>query len=478
MLCPNCESENRDGAKFCDECGFPLTGAIARAATDALPGADAPAFAAPEAGDAEEPAVPNPAATAALGGVAAAFAEEPGAGEGTAPETAEAPGNAEPAAGAAHDAEVTAAIKLDTAGIDQPADDYGERLVGADYVQPQASWRDGQTMQMPRIETDEAPKSTDFLASSTAGKQGRGKKVAAIVVAVVVVLAAAIAFGTYQAQLWGGIAVPDVTGMTESDATGVLEEHGFAVRSTQVKSDDTEGLVLIMDPAAGSRAAEGSEIVIHIATAREVPDVVGKTEDEAKAAMEEAGYENVTYDKERSDEEAGKVLSVSPEAGTRAKSTVAVMVKVAEPYIVPDVSGMSYDEAVAAIGEAGLAFDAYYVETENYPEGTLLGTDPEAGTQVKHDTVVYLQLARQRGAQLVNLTRDMLSPGSSVTVDGVSYEIESLDSVEYVGDDAVAFSLTGRPYTYFMGQYISLDSQGVSGHVYWTSDNGVADITS
>ena len=37
MRCPNCENENRDQAKFCDECGFPLTGAIARAAIESLP---------------------------------------------------------------------------------------------------------------------------------------------------------------------------------------------------------------------------------------------------------------------------------------------------------------------------------------------------------------------------------------------------------------------------------------------------------
>ena len=26
MKCPNCETENRESAKFCDECGFPLLG--------------------------------------------------------------------------------------------------------------------------------------------------------------------------------------------------------------------------------------------------------------------------------------------------------------------------------------------------------------------------------------------------------------------------------------------------------------------
>lgn len=29
MICPNCRTDNRDGAKYCDECGFPLAGKIA-----------------------------------------------------------------------------------------------------------------------------------------------------------------------------------------------------------------------------------------------------------------------------------------------------------------------------------------------------------------------------------------------------------------------------------------------------------------
>ena len=34
MICPNCQTENRDQAKFCDECGFPLSGLIAQVAAD------------------------------------------------------------------------------------------------------------------------------------------------------------------------------------------------------------------------------------------------------------------------------------------------------------------------------------------------------------------------------------------------------------------------------------------------------------
>ncbi len=467
MLCPNCESDNRDGAKFCDECGFPLTGVIAARAAEIVA----------DNSDSEED-MPSEQITEVIEPVEDSSDETEFIGEDDFhPECVEYEEEfIESEELDAVPADITSVLQPDFAGLDQLEDTYGERVVGPDYQEPQANWRDGHTMQMPRIEGDEAPRSKDFLASSTT-KQNNKKKIIIGAIAAVVVIAAVIAFATYQMQLWGGKVIPDVRGMTEADATSVLEESGFEVRSTQVKSDDTEGLVLLMDPNAGARANEGDEIVIHIATARTIPSVVGKSEKDAQAAFADAGYENVTYAKEHSDEPEGTVLSVSPEAGTRAKSSIAVTVKVAEPYIVPDTSSMGLDACINAIQSAGLGYDVAYVDTQDYPDGAIIGTEPVAGTKVKHDTVVVIEVARARGVQLVQLTKNMLTPGSTVTIDGVSYEIESVGNVSYVGNDTVSFTMTGKPFTYFMGQYVVLDSREVTGQVVWTADNGVASIS-
>ena len=487
MLCPNCESENRDGAKFCDECGFPLTGAIAARAAEVAGIASEEPVSKPKDKPAQDPQ-PEPISEAADVTAALDPIEEGQAAtenlEAPSPDEKEAQAEPAPEPEVENIAvtsgivppDVTAVIETDFGGLDRIDDVYGETVVGADYQEPKANWRDGHTMQMPRIEDDEAPRSRDFLASSTT-KQKTNKKVVIGVIAAVVALAAIIAFATYQMQLWGGKAVPDVRGMTEADATSVLEGNGFTVRSTQVKSDDTEGLVLLMDPTAGSRAGEGSEVVIHIASARAIPDVVGKTEKEAKAAIDEEGYENVSYVKERSDSAEGTVLSISPEVGTRAKSTIAVTVKVAEPYVVPDVSSLSLGDAETAVHNAGLAYDVAYVDTTDYPEGTVLGTDPEAGTKVKGDTVVAINVARARGVQLVDLTKSLIVSGYELELGGTSYIVSSLDSTSYLGNDQVSFTATARPYTVFFGVYVEGDPQQVSGVVTWTADNQVSSIS-
>ncbi len=471
MLCPNCETENRDGAKFCDECGFPLTGAIAARAVEAaasVPQPQAEADEAAEGATADEEGAQE--ATQALEAVTPGEddAEQP-AGEGTneeAPKDEQTPDNPD----------VTKAIGVDFSGIDQMENDYGERVVGPDYQEPQANWRDGHTMQLPRIEGEEAPKSKSFLASSATSK-GNGPKIAIGIIIAVVVVAAAIAFITYQMEVWGGHAIPDVRGMTEADATAVLEESGFEVRSTQVKSDDTEGLVLVMDPTAGARAERGDEVVIHVATAREIPNVVGKSEEAAKEAFEEAGYENVTYAKERSDSPEGTVLSVSPEAGTRAKSTIPITVKVAEAYTVPDTASLGLADTIAAIESAGLGYDIVYYDTQEYLDGTVIGTEPVAGTKVKSDTVVVIEVARARGIQLVQLTRELIVPGFELNIGGTNYIVSSLTAANYLGDDQVSFTVNARPYTVFFGVYVEGDTQQVTGVVTWTADNQVASIS-
>ena len=76
--------------------------------------------------------------------------------------------------------------------------------------------------------------------------------------------------------------VPDVVGLTEADATLVLEADGFVVQVSRVVSADVApGLVVTQAPAAEAQAAPGSTVTIEVSkgdspTAKTVvPDVVG-----------------------------------------------------------------------------------------------------------------------------------------------------------------------------------------------------------
>ena len=77
----------------------------------------------------------------------------------------------------------------------------------------------------------------------------------------------------------------------------------------------------------------------------------------------------------------------------------------------------------------------------------------------------------------MQLTRELITPGFELMLGGTNYIVSSLGSVNYLGNDQVAFTATARPYTVFFGVYVEGDTQQVSGVVSWTPDNSVASIS-
>jgi eukaryotic-like serine/threonine-protein kinase len=132
------------------------------------------------------------------------------------------------------------------------------------------------------------------------------------------------------------VAVPDVVGETEENARSALEGAGLrAGEVTEEESDEEPGTVIEQSPAAGGKLARGSAVDLVVAKAVEVPDVVDQTEDEATAALEDAGFEVRVRDQTVTDEaDVDTVLEQDPPAGeTRPRgSRVRITVgRAAEP---------------------------------------------------------------------------------------------------------------------------------------------------
>lgn len=533
MICPNCHSENKDGAKFCNDCGFPLTGRMATVAAASTSDEALRAFAAEDTplrdvsvdkvvstesdtleeddlsadeqasalndqnieGEEADPVVlsvpeispkhpsqgsgPIDPASLPVIGVAGVDVDEDGNAfdfgdidsfdeakeKGEVDELrAMEPERKEPAS-----PNVSADITADLSGLD-------ECLVDAGYAPPQSSWRSGGTMEMPRVEGKPAPKQKEFRAPDPhAKKRGKGRVVAILLVVLVV---AGIAAGgiTYQMELWGGKMIPDVANKTQADATYLLEEKGFSVRVLQAKSDETEGVVLLMDPGAGSRAEQGTEIAIHVAVARIVPDVKGKTKDEAAKLFESEGFDHVTYAAEKSAEPEGTVLAVDPAAGEKKTAATPITVTVARPYMVPDVAGLSYDETIAAVESESYLANVLYTYTEDVAEGTILGTDPAAGTKLEAGATVTVHMAKSRASELVAAAQAFLSSAGTVQIGGTSYAISSVDAVSYLGNNQTSFTVTAAAVTTLDGETVRGSAKQKSGTITWDNANQIVSI--
>lgn len=94
-----------------------------------------------------------------------------------------------------------------------------------------------------------------------------------------------------------GVKVEDTVGMSEAEATATLGKSGFAVNKTESHDPYIKaGNVITQSPAAGSKAPKGTTVTITISlgpevTKVQVPDLMGKGEEEAMALLVESGLQ-------------------------------------------------------------------------------------------------------------------------------------------------------------------------------------------
>ncbi len=117
------------------------------------------------------------------------------------------------------------------------------------------------------------------------------------------------------------VKVPNVTGKTEAQANSTLKNAGLAPTSYQVFSDTVaKGTVVAQLPGAGSSVAKGTVIGIAVSQGKapasvKVPNLVGKTVEDAYAALEQLGLVPVGVPEPDATEPEGTVTDQLPDAG-------------------------------------------------------------------------------------------------------------------------------------------------------------------
>lgn len=160
----------------------------------------------------------------------------------------------------------------------------------------------------------------------------------------------------------GEVAIPSVDGLGERRATALLTNEGLVVGRVVRQADDSvrEGRVIRSSPAAGTTVERGTEVTLVVSSGPEavaVPDVVGLGESEARQALADQGLQVTVAEEETDAAEPGTVLRQGPAGGVTVEpgSTVTIVVARAIPAVaVPDVIGLSADEARSELEAAGL----------------------------------------------------------------------------------------------------------------------------
>ena len=130
------------------------------------------------------------------------------------------------------------------------------------------------------------------------------------------------------------IELPDLVGQTKDEAAATLKDKELTVVLTERDEDAPKDEVVEMQPPAGTEVSAGSKVTLFWSDGPEsVPDVVGKTEQEATKLIKDAGFEVSTVPDNATEAEKGTVLQQNPKPGQTLDkgSTITLVVSTYEP---------------------------------------------------------------------------------------------------------------------------------------------------
>jgi serine/threonine-protein kinase len=193
------------------------------------------------------------------------------------------------------------------------------------------------------------------------------------------------------------VSVPNVIDLSLDDAKSKLEgdDYQFDVKTETRESSRDPGTVLEQNPASGKEVEKGSTITLTVAKAVEkatVPDVSGKSCDDAKAQMKDNGLKgNCTEVDVQDPNQVGKVVSTSPGIGASVDkdSTVQINIgKSSQTQVPQNLQGLSLKDAKKAIQDAGLNVGT--VGPAQDDNALVVGSDPQPGSTVNKGSAVNL----------------------------------------------------------------------------------------
>lgn len=175
------------------------------------------------------------------------------------------------------------------------------------------------------------------------------------------------------------IRVPSLRNQSAQTVQEQLERAGLRV--TVQRRFDPEikgGTVIETSPNAGTLLPKGSSITVVVSTAIEMPRVIGLSEQEARAALADAGIQVAGTERiDRSSEHADDVVGTSPTATTLLDpASASVTLQLPQRVRVPIILGKKVSDAITALEAEGLSADVDATD----PDARVVWQSPAAGS--------------------------------------------------------------------------------------------------
>lgn len=238
--------------------------------------------------------------------------------------------------------------------------------------------------------TREAPAdSMDTVAPASRKHRRRWPLIAAAAFVAITLAAAAV---LHPAR------VPDVAGAKLAAAQVRLQKSGLQTVVRRVYSDESPGTVIETRPASGGIVFGDQSVMVVVSIGprtADLPDLVGKSLEEAKSLVGRAGLAIGEVTRRHDAAAANTVISQDPEPGKVRGGTPVNLVVSDGPEMVevPDVKGRSFEEASSMLTGAGL--NTVRQDTFNDAAvGVVLDQDPKGGASVQKGSAVTLTVSK------------------------------------------------------------------------------------
>ena len=228
------------------------------------------------------------------------------------------------------------------------------------------------------------------------------------------------------------VAVPNVERLRESLAVQKISNAGLTPHVIRKFDDAIEkGVVISQSPNAGVRVAKNSAIDITVSRGPPqvtVPNVLGKSRDDAVAALSDLGLKPSVHTV-HSNKTPNTVTGQDPQAGMKVVKGSRVRINVSsgpQPVSVPYVVGLSFDQASAQLQGAGFAVARKNVDSDQ-PKDTVIEQNP-TGTAAPNSTVTLSVSKGPKQSTVPDVTnQDQDSATATLQAAGFQVSVEHQD---------------------------------------------------
>ncbi|MFD3582103.1 Stk1 family PASTA domain-containing Ser/Thr kinase [Streptomyces sp. NPDC058683] len=302
----------------------------------------------------------------------------------------------------------------------------------------------GATTMLPPMNPDDGGYGYDERPDRRRQQKKNNTSTILLVVAGILVLVGSILIGKWVVSGNGAdkpFAAPNFVGQTYADAQKMATNSGLKLGTPTKKACNNapKGSVCSQDPTEGSDVNKGDTINLVVSTGApkvSVPSVIGLSLDDAKSKLESDDYKFVVKTETRtSTEDPDTVLDQDPIGGKAVQKGTTITLTVAkaeEKSTVPDVSQKSCDEAKAQMTANNLVGNCTEVDTDDANlVGKVVSTDPVAGTQVKKNSAVNIQIGKAKQQTAVPEVR-----GQTVSQARQTLQAAGFTNIQFNGDSS------------------------------------------